>query len=229
MSLLKNPLILALDVDTINEARAVLTDVGDLVGGIKLGPRLTYKYGASVIEEFSKQAPVFVDNKYFDISSTMVAAVQATFNAGATLVTVHALAGLEALTELALLEAKLNPIRPFKILAVTILTSWEKSSFPENFHSWPVENHVRSLSQLVYQSGLRGLVCSGHELQHLPHKDFFTVVPGIRLSSDAAEDQKRIMTPKQAVESGARALVLGRTILKSPRPRETIEEILKNI
>ena len=228
MNLLKNPLILALDVDSVSEARNILDQVGDLVGAIKLGPRLTYKYGADIVTEFSKITSVFVDNKYFDIPSTMESAVRASFNAGATLVTVHALAGKEALVKLAALEAELNQIRPFKILAVTILTSWEKSSVPENFHAWTVENHVRSLSELVYQSGLRGLVCSGHELELILQKDFFTVVPGIRLEADSSEDQKRIMTPKQALRSGAKALVVGRSILKSPEPRKTVIKILES-
>lgn len=228
MSFLKNPLILALDVDSVSEARNVLDQVGDLVGAIKLGPRLTYKYGADIVTEFSKITSVFVDNKYFDIPSTMEAAVRASFLAGATLVTVHALSGREALVNLALLEAELNKVRPFKILAVTILTSWEKSSFPENFHAWTVENHVRSLSDLVYQSGLRGLVCSGHELEFISQKDFFTVVPGIRLECDDSADQKRIMTPKQAMKSGAKALVIGRPILKAVEPRQTVLKILES-
>ncbi|OFZ31453.1 MAG: orotidine 5'-phosphate decarboxylase [Bdellovibrionales bacterium RIFCSPHIGHO2_01_FULL_40_29] len=228
MTFVRNPVILALDVDTIEDARKILDHVGDMIGGVKVGPRLVYKYGASLVQEFSEIAPVFVDNKYFDIPSTMESAVRASFQAGATLVTVHALAGLVALTGLAALEIELNRIRPFKILAVTILTSWENSSFPENFHSWTVENHVRSLSQLVYRSGLRGLVCSGHELEFLSQKDFFKVVPGIRLSSDEAQDQKRVMTPKQAMKSGAQALVVGRTILKSTQPRQTILEILES-
>ena len=227
MSLLKNPIILALDVDSKENALQILDHVGDMVGGIKLGPRLTYNYGASIVTEFAKIAPVFVDNKYFDIPSTMESAVRATFQAGATLTTIHALAGEEALVRMAAVEAELNQIRPFKILAVTVLTSWEKSSFPENFHAWSVENHVRSLSQLVYRSGLRGLVCSGHELEFVTQKDFFKVVPGIRLSSDASQDQKRVMTPKEAIRVGAQALVIGRSILKSNNPRETILEILE--
>ena len=228
MSLLKNPLILALDVDTKEDAFKILDYIGDMVGGIKVGPRLVYNYGASLVTELAEIAPVFVDNKYFDIPSTMEAAVRATFKAGATLVTVHALAGHEALAKMAMLESELNRIRPFKILVVTILTSWEKTSFPNNFHSWSVENHVRSLAQLAYQSGLRGLVCSGHELQFLSQKDFFKIVPGIRLSSDSTEDQKRIMTPKEAIKAGAQALVVGRTILKSTQPRETVLEILES-
>lgn len=229
--LLKNPLILALDVDAKEDAQKILDHVGDLVGGIKLGPRLVYKYGASLTTEFAEIAPIFIDNKYFDIPSTMEAAVRASFQAGATLVTVHALAGLEALTKLNQLEIELNRIRPFKILAVTILTSWEKSSLPENFHSWSIENHVRSLSQLVYRSGLRGLVCSGHELEFVSQKDMFKVIPGIRMANDessVSQDQKRVMTPKEAIKAGASALVVGRAILKSNQPRQTILDILES-
>ncbi len=230
MMLLKNPLIFALDVDSEEEAFKRLKPVIDLVGGVKIGPRLAYRYGAPFIAKVAAQASVFVDNKYFDIPSTMKAAVKASFDAGATLVTVHAMSGLEALKELSQLELELNRIRPFKILAVTILTSWEKSSLPENFHSWSIENHVKSLSQLVYQSGIRGLVCSGHELELISQKDFFKIIPGIRLSSDSggASDQKRIMTPKEAMKAGAQALVVGRPILESSDPRQTVLEILES-
>ena len=230
MRFLKNPLILALDVDTKDDALKILDHISDLIGGIKVGPRLVYKYGASLISELAEISPVFVDNKYFDIPSTMVAAVKASFDAGATLVTVHAMAGAEALKELYKLETDLNHIRPFKILAVTILTSWDQQSIPKNFHSWSVENHVRSLAELVYNSGLRGLVCSGHELEYLNYPDLFKVTPGIRLSTEQSDnepsDQKRIMTPKQAIRAGASALVIGRSILQSHNPRETILNIL---
>jgi orotidine-5'-phosphate decarboxylase len=236
MRLLKNPLIFALDVDSEEEAFKKLKPVVDLVGGVKIGPRLAYRYGAPFVQKIAEQTSVFVDNKYFDIPSTMRAAVKASFDAGATLVTVHAMSGSAALKEMAQLEVELNRIRPFKILAVTILTSWDASSLPANFHSWSIENHVKSLSQLVYQSGVRGLVCSGHELDMIPQQDFFKVVPGIRLSSattnmnavETSEDQKRIMTPKQAMKAGAQALVIGRPILESSNPRETVLEILES-
>jgi orotidine-5'-phosphate decarboxylase len=232
MRFLKNPIIVALDVDSKDDALKILDHVGDLVGGVKLGPRLVYRYGAEIVTEIAEIAPVFVDNKYFDIPSTMVAAVRASFDAGATLVTIHAMAGAEALKELYKLEVELNQIRAFKILAVTILTSWDKSSMPASFHAWSVENHVRSLTQEVYSSGLRGLVCSGHELEYLNYPGLFKVTPGIRLSTDQgseqSEDQKRIMTPKQAIKAGASALVIGRPILKAHKPRETILDILES-
>lgn len=233
MKLLKNPLILALDVDKSDEAFRILEPIQDLVGGIKLGPRLVNRYGSDFVGQIVKYAPVFIDNKYFDIPSTMKAAVQTSFDAGATLVTVHALAGLQALSELAELEKELNRIRPFKILAVTILTSWDQSSLPNNLQSWSIPDHVKSLADLVYQSGLRGLVCSGHELEIIPQKDIYKVVPGIRLTEKnsqvaSTQDQKRIMTPQLALQNGAQALVIGRPILESHDPRKTVLDILES-
>lgn len=232
MSFLKNPLILALDVDSKNEAFRILSQVGDLIGAVKLGPRLVYRYGSEIITDFARMAPVFVDNKYFDIPSTMLSAVRTSFESGATLVTVHALAGTVALKELHKLELELNSIRPFKILAVTILTSWDQSSLIKNFHCWSIENHVRSLAQIIHESGLSGLVCSGHELDYLNYPGIFKVVPGIRLSSNQSdavfEDQKRVLTPEKAIKAGASALVIGRPILNSQNPRETILKILES-
>jgi len=229
MSLVRNPIIFALDVDSKSEALQHFNKVSDVIGAVKLGPRLIYKYGADLIKEMSEKAPVFVDNKYFDIPSTMVSAVKASFDAGATLVTVHAMAGSEALSELAQLEAELNKIRPFRILAVTILTSWTESSMPHNLQSWPVDQHVRSLAELTYQSGLRGLVCSGHELKNLKDLNFFKVTPGIRLATDVLGDQKRAMTPKQALQEGASALVIGRPILQSSDPQAFVQNILNGV
>ena len=105
---MKNPIMLALDVDADQVAFDLLDQIGDQVGAIKIGPRLNLKYGSGLVEKVSKHAPVFVDNKYFDITSTVLAAVKASFDAGATFATVHALNGLETLTELYLLELKLN-------------------------------------------------------------------------------------------------------------------------
>lgn len=232
MSILKNPVILALDVDTKEDAMKIMDQVGDLIGGVKIGPRLNYRYGADFIKKIAEIAPVFIDNKYFDITSTMLASVRASFEAGATLVTVHALAGASALKKLSELELELNQIRPFKILAVTILTSWDQASMSASFQSWPIENHVRSLTEEVYNSGLRGLVCSGHELEYINYPDLFKVIPGIRFSTEHAavqsEDQKRVMTPGQAIKAGASALVIGRPILQAQNPREAILELLES-
>jgi orotidine-5'-phosphate decarboxylase len=237
MILLKNSIMLALDVDSDQQAFSLLDQIGDKVGAIKVGPRLNLKYGATFIEKTAKYAPVFVDHKYFDITSTVLASVQATFDAGATFATVHALNGIETLSQLYLLELKLNKIRSFKILAVTILTSWTKDQFPENFQDLTVEEHVSSLVEMVMRSGLSGIVCSGYELGLIrriedPTSRLFKVVPGIRVEEDIelnTQDQKRVMTPAQAMESGANALVIGRSILNSKDPRQTVQKILESI
>lgn len=234
---LKNPIMLALDVDSDHQAFSILEQIGDQVGAIKIGPRLNLKYGAQFVEQVSKYASVFIDNKYFDITSTVLASVQASFDAGASFVTVHALNGIDTLSELYMLELKLNKIRPFKILAVTILTSWSQHSFPDNFKDLPLENHVSQLVDLISQSGLSGVVCSGHELEMIrrredPTNRLFKVVPGIRIEEDLAsqtQDQKRVMTPPQAIQSGASALVIGRSILNSKDPRQTVQKILEII
>ncbi len=237
MNLMKNPIMLALDVETEQQAFRLLDQLGSLIGAIKIGPRLNLKYGAAFIEKLSQIAPVFIDNKYFDITSTVLASVQASFDAGASFVTVHAMNGFDTLSDLYLLELKLNKIRPFKILAVTILTSWSQDNLSDNFKNIPLEDHVAILTELVSRSGLSGIVCSGHELVKIrqiedPTSRLFKVVPGIRIDEDLqdnSDDQKRVMTPIQAMEAGANALVIGRSILNSKNPNETVQKILESI
>lgn len=226
---LRNPLILALDVDSDHEALQIAQDLNDIVGGFKLGPRLCLRYGQDFIKKMASLGPIFLDNKHFDIPSTMVAAVQASFDAGASLVTVHALSGKEALQQVAELERKLNQIRPFKILAVSILTSWDQNSFPDNFKSQSVLEHVQSLASLVKSTGLQGLVCSPHELEHIPSQEMYVVTPGIRFDSQDVQDQKRTMSSLEAIKKGASALVVGRPILQSKNRRETASDFVMSL
>lgn len=227
--LIKNPVMLALDVDSKEQAKLILDQVGSEIGAIKIGPRLGYQFGSEFIKECAAIAPVFIDNKYFDIPSTMVSAVKTSFHAGATFVTVHALSGPEALSELANLEKELNQIRPFKVLAVTILTSWDQHSMPKSLQAWPVSQHVVSLANLVQDSGLSGIVCSAHELELLKNHNLYKVTPGIRPSEASIDDQKRVMNPQQALRAGASALVIGRPILQAPNPKQAVLDILKSI
>ena len=217
---LNNPLIVALDVDTEKEALLLADQLGDVVGGFKLGPRLCVRYGKDLIRLMAGRAPVFVDNKYFDIPSTTLAAVEATFEAGASLVTVHALNGPETLKELAVLEKKLQETRPFKVLCVTILTSFQQEHFSKSFKDESLGWHVKNLSQEVQKAGLNGLVCSAQDLKVINADDFFIVTPGIRMDLQDKGDQKRTMGPKEALKAGAKALVVGRPILQAQNPRE---------
>ncbi|MGZ3795718.1 MAG: orotidine-5'-phosphate decarboxylase [Pseudobdellovibrionaceae bacterium] len=226
---MSNPLIVALDVDDPGQALKLADNLADVVGGFKVGPRLCLRYGQEFVKEIAARGPVFVDNKHFDIPSTMEAAVRASFEAGASLVTVHALSGYEALSKMAALEKELNQRRSFKILAVTILTSWDQNSLPVNLKQYPISQHVVELSDLVLSAGMTGLVCSPHELDLLQNKGLYLVTPGIRSNMDALGDQKRVMGPYEAIKAGASALVVGRPIIEAKKPRETATEYVMAI
>jgi len=217
---LNSPLFLALDVDTKEEALALVKSTCRYIGGYKLGPRLIVKYGESIISDVAKLAPVFVDNKYYDIPNTMLYAVKASFQAGASFVSIHASCGIDALKLMAVLEKELNRIRPFKILCVTILTSFSQSNLPVHHNTQPIGDQVFDLVSMVRECGLNGIVCSSEELSLLKpsFSDLDFVTPGIRLPGDDVGDQKRVMGPKEAMNQGASALVVGRPIYKSPDP-----------
>ncbi|UXR64583.1 orotidine-5'-phosphate decarboxylase [Bdellovibrio bacteriovorus] len=223
---MKNPIILALDVDTRDQALKIADDLSEIVGGFKLGPRLCLRYGMEFVKELAQRGPIFLDNKHFDIPSTMEAAVRASFEAGASLVTVHALSGGEALQRMAAVEKELNQQRPFKVLAVTILTSWDQNSVPGNMKDQPIARHVTDLASLVKAAGLSSVVCSPHELDLLQNRDLYLVTPGIRFSMQDSGDQKRIMGPKEALRKGASALVVGRPILEASNVKEAATDFV---
>lgn len=223
---MKNPIILALDVDTRDQALKIADEVAEIIGGIKLGPRLCLRYGMEFVKEVAQRAPIFLDNKHFDIPSTMEAAVRASFEAGASLVTVHALSGAEALKKMAEIEKELNQKRPFKVLAVTILTSWGEDSLPKNMKDQSIAQHVTDLATLVKDAGLSSVVCSPHELDLLQNRDLYLVTPGIRFSMQNSGDQKRIMGPKEAMQKGASALVVGRPILEAKNIKEAATDFV---
>lgn len=220
----RNPLLLALDVDTREEALRIADLTKDSIGGIKLGPRLVYRYGADFVKELATKAPIFIDCKFFDIPSTMESAVKAAFEAGASLCTVHAMSGPVALKAMAALEQKLNEQRPFQILAVTMLTSFSQDSLPANVKAQSIKDHVRELAKAAVEAGMTGIVCSGEELplfrEEASLASLMKVVPGIRMASDAVGDQKRVMGPAEAMQAGASALVVGRPIVEAADPAQ---------
>ncbi|GIL17967.1 MAG: orotidine 5'-phosphate decarboxylase [Oligoflexia bacterium] len=218
--LISNPLIVALDVDTDTEAVKLADNLQDVAGGFKIGPRLVQRYGQTLSLEIARRGSLFIDCKFFDIPSTMESSVRACFESGASLVTVHALSGQEALSRLASVEKELNSIRPFKILCVTILTSFSEEGLPPNLKSQSIKTHVQDLAKLVKRSGLDGVVCSAEELELLQNQNLFLVTPGIRFDLEEKGDQKRTMGPGEAMKKGASALVVGRPIIQAKNPRE---------
>jgi orotidine-5'-phosphate decarboxylase len=231
---LKNNLIVALDVDSEEDCFRLASLLHEQAGAFKVGPRLCMRYGADLVTKLAKLAPVFVDNKYLDIPSTVDAAVRATFEAGATLATVHAWNGKETLERLAKTEAELSQKRPFKILAVTILTSFSNETLPPGFAKEPqqtIEQSVESLAKLTLETGLTGLVCSPHEVAKLRAHSLkaFLVTPGVRLPEDDKGDQKRVETPAEAIRKGSSALVVGRPIIGAKDPVEAAKRVIASI
>lgn len=217
---LNNPIFVALDVDTAEEALDLVKQCRAFVGGFKVGPRLCLRYGEGLLKDIARQGSLFVDNKYFDIPNTMLSAVKTSFEMGASFCTVHAQAGSEALTALAALEEELCRIRPFRILAVTVLTSFRQDTLPSLVRHVAIEEQTRSLAQMALECGLTGLVCSPEEVEGL-RKQFptaYLVTPGVRLSHEDRGDQKRVSDPVTALKRGASALVVGRPIYESLEP-----------
>ncbi|MCB0415636.1 MAG: orotidine-5'-phosphate decarboxylase [Bdellovibrionales bacterium] len=214
---LKIPIFAALDLTEKNKVLDLARKINPYVGGFKIGPRLSVKYGGSIINELSTMAPVFLDAKYYDIPSVTEASVRASFEQGASYVTVHAMCGEEALLRLAELQMSLNQQRFFRVVAVTILTSYAEGALPPNFSTSAISVQVEQLVDLVVRCGLNTVVCSPQEVLRLKDKfnsvDFIT--PGIRLPHEDKGDQKRILGPKESLQRGASAIVVGRPIYEA--------------
>lgn len=221
-------LFVALDLDQPREAVAIAENLSGLGLGFKLGPRLMLREGMGLVRSIAKHGAVFVDCKHFDIPSTMSSAVRAAFEAGASYSTIHTLAGPQALSKMAELESELNRERAFRILAVTVLTSFSQDSLPIHLKETRIEKLVESLAGESRANGIKSFVCSPHEAQRLKaaFPDCFLVTPGIRPIGTQSGDQVRIETPQAARLAGSDALVVGRPILEAVDRRAMAQQIL---
>lgn len=228
---LNNPIFVAVDVDTDVQALQLVEQTRAFVGGFKVGPRLCVRYGQTLLKDLARHGKIFVDNKYFDIPSVMEASVRATFDMGASFCTVHAQAGVEALKLLAQLEEELCQIRPFRILAVTVLTSFRQDTLAPMVQSIPIAEQTMTLAKLALDSGLTGLVCSPEEVESLRRAfpQAYLVTPGVRMMTDEKGDQKRVADPLTALKRGSSALVVGRPIYASPEPARAAKSYYEEI
>lgn len=230
-------LILALDQDDPKEAIRLVDQLSGRIKTFKIGSILFTVAGHPLIHEIQKRgAGVFLDLKFHDIPNTVAgAALQAT-RLGVQMLTLHTLGGremmrkaVETVREAALREHIPAPL----LLGVTILTSVDQTTLQETL-STPssIEEMVVHLARVADEAGMDGAVASPQELRLL-RKDlpspFRLVTPGIRLSSGEHQDQRRVATPRQAIEAGADYIVIGRPILESKDPIGTIEAILKEM
>jgi len=233
MSSAKEKLILALDVHDSGHALEIVDNFRDYLNIFKVGLELFSSAGPSIVERIQERGKkVFLDLKFHDIPNTVSRAGQAAVRLGVYMFNVHTSSGFECMKrmkdDVAELCIKGGLAQP-KILGVTVLTSLSQEELKGEFgvqHS--LRTHVKNLAVLAEKAGLDGVIASGHEVamikSHCGEK-FLTVTPGIRPSWTPPDDQKRAMTPRQALKEGADYLVLGRAVLGQKDPIKALDLI----
>ncbi|MGB4598689.1 MAG: orotidine-5'-phosphate decarboxylase [Trichlorobacter sp.] len=230
----KNKIIFALDVDKLSEIDRWAELLADKVGMFKVGKELFTAAGPAAVEAVKRHGgQVFLDLKYHDIPNTVAQAMLAAGRLGVKLANLHALGGPEMMEQAATAVRKQfsDAGRP-RLLAVTILTSSTQETLQAVGIQQPVEQMVVRLARLAKQSGMDGVVASPLEIQAIRAAcgpDFLIVTPGVRPAFAAVDDQKRIMTPAEAVQAGADYLVIGRPIAKAADPVQAAELIVDEI
>src|SRR2546421_3450881 len=230
---MNDKLIIALDVESATEAREWFDKLRGHAGMFKVGAQLVRAAGPSIVREIvGAGGRVFLDLKFHDIPNTVANACREAVRLGVTLCNVHAAGGSEMLRRAlaATIEtAEREGLSRPKLLAVTVLTSTDQATLREIGVSEQLETQVTRLARLAAACGLDGVVASPHEIapvrSAVERRDFLIVTPGVRPRGVVHNDQKRVLTPAEAVRAGADYLVIGRAILNAPDPLPAIEEI----
>ena len=233
---MQNPIIVALDVPTADQALKLAEQLAPAVGAFKVGKELFVSAGPDIVKRIrATGASVFLDLKFHDIPNTVAKAVAAATRLDVQMLTIHCSGGSEMMSaaeraaqETALQSGRNAPL----VLGVTVLTSFDSNALSEIGVEPNVGKQVNRLAELSVRSGLRGLVCSPLEIadlrQILP-KEIQLVTPGIRTGAEKADDQKRTLSPKEAMQAGASWLVIGRPIYAAENPRKSAEKILESL
>lgn len=224
-------LILALDVETKDEALALARPLAGNLRWVKLGLQLFTRHGPGIVDEFAGLGfQVFLDLKLHDIPNTVASAIRSLRGRPCSLLTLHASGGPEMLACAA--EAARDALPSCRLLGVTVLTSMDQSQLAAVGISRSAESQVQLLGAMASQAGIDGLVCSPLELPILRSSlgaTPFLVTPGIRYPDASGDDQSRVMTPGQAAAAGASAIVVGRPILKDRDPAAVALRIRREI
>jgi len=223
----RDRLIVALDLPEVAAAEAMIARLGDSVTFYKIGYQLAYAGGLPLVGRLADAGKkVFIDLKLHDIGNTVARGVESIAKLGATFLTVHAYPQ----TMKAAVEARAGS--GLKILAVTVLTSYDDGDLHAAGYRFGVSDLVEARARQAQVLGVDGLVCSPEESAHL-HKivghQMVLVTPGIRPAGSATGDQKRIMTPGRAIAAGSDYLVVGRPVLEAADPRAAAEAIQAEI
>ena len=233
---MKNPIIAALDVPAAEQALKLAREVAPAVGAFKIGSELFTSAGPDIVKKIrATGAAVFLDLKFHDIPNTVAKAVASAMRLDVQMLTIHTSGGLEMMraSEKSAQDAAKLVGRPVPlVLGVTVLTSSDDRTLAEIGCASNVGAQVERLANLAVQAGLRGLVCSPLEivlLRRILPAHIQLVTPGIRTGAEKADDQKRTLTPRGAMDAGASWLVIGRPIYAAENPRAAAEKILESL
>jgi orotidine-5'-phosphate decarboxylase len=230
----REKIIFALDVKGMNDVGKWSELISTKVGMFKIGKQLFTSCGPEAVRSIQKNGgEVFLDLKYHDIPNTVAMAMLEAARMGVKLANLHALGGYEMMaTTMEALDKEFKGARQTKVLAVTILTSSTEETLRGVGIEHPVPDMVVRLAKLAKSAGVDGVVASPQEIGLIREAcgpDFLIVTPGVRPAFASADDQKRIMTPGDAVAKGADYLVIGRPIAAAPDPVKAAEMIIDEI
>ncbi len=231
----REKIILALDVEHFEEAQRIVSEFKDHVGMFKVGKQLFTHCGPKIVDFINmKGSRVFLDLKYHDIPNTVSKAAVEAAKLGVEILNVHASGGLtmmrETQTTLHNTAKKLQLQRP-KIIGVTVLTSMDDAEFKKMGIDISVSQLTRNLALLAKEAGLDGVVAAGSDIEmirELCGNEFIIITPGVRIEAKK-DDQKRTITPKEAILKGASYIVLGRAIMDSENPKALLEKTCEEL
>ena len=224
--------VVALDFANQKDALSFVDKIQPSDAKLKVGKEMFTHFGPEFVKGLTHRGfDVFLDLKFHDIPNTVAKAVQAAADLGVWMVNVHASGGSKMMQQAKLGLEQYGKDAPL-LIAVTVLTSMSADDLIELGINATPEQHVMNLARLTQQAGLDGVVCSAQEAEMLKTnlgKDFKLVTPGIRPIGSSVDDQKRIMTPPQAIDLGVDYLVIGRPITKAADPHQVLQDINKSI
>ena len=233
----KDRLVLALDLDNDREALSIVDELKGMIGMFKVGHQLFTAYGPGIVSRIiGAGGRVFLDLKYHDIPNTVAKASAEAVRLGVSIFNVHCLGGLDMMKaaadsarEMAERQSKPVPL----VLAVTILTSMDERSLRKELKiSRSIQREVAHLARLAQRAGMHGVVASPQEIKLLRRTvrgKFVILTPGVRPAWASQDDQKRVMTPGEAIACGADYIVVGRPILKAANRIDAVRSILREI
>jgi len=220
-------IFVAIDTPDIHRAAALARDLRGLAGGMKLGLEFFCANGDhGVLRIAEHQMPIFLDLKLHDIPNTVGKAVEALAHIEPAILTVHAAGGRAMMA-----AAKAAAPPKTKVVGVTVLTSLDETDLAATGISGSPADQVRRLADLAQEAGIDGIVCAGAEVAaaRAAWPEGFLVVPGVRPPGGDLADQKRVVTPRQALDDGASVLVIGRPITAAPNPARVVAEIAASL